>query len=392
MGISKGDLSLKVVGILGGGQLGLFLSQSLARLGAATAVFDPDLEAPTHRHTAAAFPYPFTDQEKLRQFEELSDVITYEFEHLPVSVLSTMAEHESLFRPSLKVLAVAQDRLMEKCFLRDKHFPVVDFLAIEKKEDLAAFEQFGLPCLVKTVRGGYDGKGQKRLKSEAERQSFLPELLARLERGETMVAEKLIDLSLEMSCIVARQKGRCVTMPVFENVHKDSILDTTVFPSSLSKELDAGVRKLACDIAAALDVEGLLTVEFFLSGQDIFVNELAPRPHNSGHLSMQAFNLSQFDLLSRILLDIPIADCEPISEQAFAMANILGDCYYRDGDRSTLNMKALEQAPGFVELLLYGKQEPRKARKMGHLVCRGATPAEALNRALALRKALSSPA
>lgn len=378
-----------VVGILGGGQLGLFLAQSLARLGAHTSVFDPDSQAPALRHTARPFSAPFSEQSRLLAFAEQASVITYEFEHLPVHYLAGLGEHVAKIRPSLKVLEVAQDRLIEKKFLKAGGFPVVPFLELKDGDDLAKLQAFPLPILVKTVRGGYDGKGQTRLNNQADLDSFLPRLKERLSAGEVLVAEQVVELHGELSCIVGRKAKQSFLMPIFENVHQDSILDTTVFPAQISDELRRQVEELSTAIATALDVQGLLTVEYFIvkeaSGLKIYVNELAPRPHNSGHLSMQAFNISQFDLLARLLLDLPVGKIEPISNACFAMANILGDCYHD----KRLKLEALADAEGLVEILLYGKEEPRPARKMGHLITTGATVDEALTRARAVRLALS---
>jgi 5-(carboxyamino)imidazole ribonucleotide synthase len=379
-----------LVGILGGGQLGLFLAQSLARLGAHTAVFDPDSQAPALRHTAKPFSAPFSDHKRLLEFAEQAQVITYEFEHLPVNFLAGLGEQVAKIRPSLRVLEVSQDRLIEKNFLKDTGFPVVPFLELKEGADLDKLFAFPLPILVKTVRGGYDGKGQTRLNTPEQLERFLPRLKEKLSAGEVLVAEQVVELHCELSCIVGRKANNCYLMPVFENVHKDSILDTTVFPAQISEALRSEVEELSRAIATALDVQGLLTVEYFIvketSGLKVYVNELAPRPHNSGHLSMQAFNISQFDLLARLLLDLPVGKIEPLSNACFAMANILGDCYH---DKQ-LHWQALAEAEGLVEILLYGKEEPRPARKMGHLVTTGATVEQALSRARALRLALSA--
>ncbi len=391
-------MTLKTVGILGGGQLGLLLSQSVVKLGGATAVFDPDKDAPLHRHCAKSFAYPFNNSGQLRAFRDASDVITYEFEHLPVEILQALkdANVSPDFRPNLRALAVAQDRLTEKLYLRDNNFPLADFVELfgdSWPEDLKAF---GLPCMVKTVRGGYDGKGQSRLETKGDLEKFLAHRLKEVAPDTVLVAERLIDLSKEVSCIVARSKNtevsKCneVVMPVIENVHVNSILDTSVYPSSLSAAEQKKVQEIALAVARSLDIEGLLTVEFFIdqSGR-ILINELAPRPHNSGHLTINAFCLSQFDLLARVLLDMPIFAPQAVSSSAYAMANIMGDHYNEDG---TLDLSMAGAFEGYVDLVLYGKREPRKARKMGHLVTSGATAQEALDRAKTLRKQLAGGA
>ncbi|MDQ5967685.1 MAG: N5-carboxyaminoimidazole ribonucleotide synthase [Cyanobacteriota bacterium erpe_2018_sw_39hr_WHONDRS-SW48-000098_B_bin.30] len=384
---------MKTVGILGGGQLGFLLSQSLARLGAHTIVYDSDKCAPSHRHTARSFVYPFDDLEQLKKFDNACDVITYEFEHLPLGPLQSLTAAK--LKPGLLALSVAQDRLIEKQYLKDKGFPLADFAPISGADFVLQIQDFGFPCMLKTIRGGYDGKGQIRLTDQSALSQNQDAIARRLAKGDVMVVERLIDLECEVSCIVARSKHEHVLMPIFQNVHKDSILDTTVCPASLPAETLAVVREVALGVAQSLDIEGLLTVEFFIDkdkskGQSgVLINELAPRPHNSGHLSVSAFNLSQYDLLARVLLDLPLAEPEPISTDSFAMANIMGDLYFDGEALKGLDMSALSKQPGFVDLVLYGKSEPRKARKMGHLVARGKTPGEALSCARALRDGLS---
>lgn len=383
---------IKSVGILGGGQLGLLLSQSVARLGGATAVFDPDKDAPLHRHCAQSFAYPFNNSGQLRAFRDLSDVLTYEFEHLPVQLLEALKDSNAQpdFRPNLRALAVAQDRLSEKIYLRDNNFPLADFVELSGANIGQSLREFALPCMVKTVRGGYDGKGQSRLTSEGELDDFLSRELA---PNTVLVAERLVDLSKEVSCIVARSKTTEVTMPVIENVHVNSILDTSVYPSSLSAADEKKVQDIALAVARSLEIEGLLTVEFFIDqAGTILINELAPRPHNSGHLTINAFNLSQFDLLARILLDLPIAAPQAVSPGAFAMANIMGDHYSEEGTLDLSIMTAKKSFAGYRDLVLYGKREPRQARKMGHLVTHGGDAQEALDRAKTLRKQLAGGA
>jgi len=384
---------MKTVGILGGGQLGLLLSQSLARLGAHTIVYDSDKAAPTHRHTARSFVYPFDNLEQLKQFDSACDVITYEFEHLPLEPLKSLTP--SKLKPGLLPLAVAQDRLIEKEFLKEHGFCLADFAPIRGADFAAQITAFGYPCMLKTIRGGYDGKGQIRLNGASDLVPHQEAITRRLSEGEVMVVERLIDLECEVSCIVARSRREHVLMPVFQNVHKDSILDTTVCPTNLPESTLSVVRNVARALADTLEVQGLLTVEFFIDrdkskgNSGVLINEIAPRPHNSGHLSVSAFNLSQYDLLARVLLDLPLAEPEMISPDSFAMANIMGDLYFDGDDLKGLDMSSLSSQPGFVDLVLYGKSEPRKARKMGHLVARGKNPEEALKRARALRAGLS---
>jgi len=246
---------------------------------------------------------------------------------------------------------------------------------------------FGLPCIAKSALGGYDGKGQHRLTSEADL-AALPEAAP-----GGWVLEEVLALEAEVSCIVASDGAQAFTFPVFENVHRHHILDLTLLPARVAPEVRDEARRVALGIARALEVRGLLTVEFFLgAGRDgvtrLYVNELAPRVHNSGHVTRQACTVSQFDALARILAGVPLHEPK-LHSGGWCMGQLLGDVWLAQGrDGGPLDLSAWRHFPDVVDVYVYGKRHARPNRKMGHFVVRADTPDAAQVRALAFREAL----
>ena len=372
------------VGILGGGQLALMLAESLIALGADPAVYEPDPDAPARRRLALGDSAPYEDRARLRAFLDGCDVATYEFENVPAASLRAAGSRTKIV-PSLDVLEACQHRAREKAALRRAGAPTVAHAAVADRVALVAgLRAFGAPAIVKTALGGYDGKGQRRIERVGD---LAP---AAFPAGVPLVIEEPIEIEREVSCVVARAAGRAVSLPLFENQHRDHVLDVTLCPARLSPAAARRVRAIAERIAAALDVEGLLTVEFFLgrgrrghglplpgTRARLYVNELAPRPHNSGHVSRVACDRSQFDLLARILLGFPLAEPRLVVPKVAFMANLLGD-------RRPRELQALSTAPAVRELYLYGKREARPGRKMGHVL--GVAPSHA--RALTIARRL----
>jgi 5-(carboxyamino)imidazole ribonucleotide synthase len=349
------------------------LAESLYRLGATVAVYEPDPQAPLCQRTRYVTNAAWNDIEALRKFSQQCSRVTYEFENVESEPLQCM---EFQLMPSMAVLAVAQHRAREKRFLRENGLPHVAFA--EHVPDH--------PAILKTVRGGYDGKGQMR---------WTP--------GETplsgpLVAEEIIDIEVEASCIVARSKTEEGVFPVFENEHRNHILDTTLVPASLPDEVLAAVQDVARETARKLDVTGLLTTEFFLTRHQprrspalqvddwyLMVNELAPRPHNSGHVTRQACTFSQFDALARILLDVPLGQPR-LLPGVWGMGKLLGEVY---GTRSKLDLTPWAEHPTVREVCLYGKTQPRAGRKMGHFIVHGESRTAGLAEIAAFRAALT---
>lgn len=375
------------VGILGGGQLGLMLAESLDRLGQAVVVLEPDADSPCAQRRANVLAAPLTDPKALADFFSRIDVATFDSENVPAGPL---APYATKLTPSLRVLETSQHRAKEKTFLRDAGFRPVDFRVVNAGENLIkAVRAFGLPCIVKSVLGGYDGKGQYRVRTEADLQT-LP-----TDQSSGWVLEEVLQLEAEVSCLVARDATGSVTFPVFENIHTHHVLDLTVLPARVKQSWQDEARATALRIADALELRGLLTIEFFIGlGRDgverLYVNELAPRVHNSGHVTRQACTVSQFDALARILAGVPVVQPQ-LHRGAWCMGQLLGDVWLAQGrPGGALNLQAWAGFPDVVDVYLYGKREARRGRKMGHFVVHADTPERAMSRALAFRAALSA--
>lgn len=364
------------------------LLEAIYTLGGQAVVYDPDPQAPAAQRVRQAFCAPWDDVDTLQQFAHACDVVTYEFENVEAEPLHALATLVPVF-PSPHVLLTTQNRLREKQFLQRAGLPHVHFVPVE---DPAALERIKRPAILKTARGGYDGKGQWWLHEGHS----LPHVTA-----WPCVAEEPIEIAAEVSAIVGRRGGRHVVFPIFENRHQNHILDVTTWPAQIPPRVEEAVRVCAARAADALDVQGLLTVEFFLSrtdaerspglerdGWSIYVNEMAPRPHNSGHLTRNAATASQFDVLARILMGLPLHEPRQLDAGAWAMANLLGDVWA--SPQAPLDLSCWARHPAVVDVTLYGKAEARPGRKMGHCVARGATPEAARAAAVAFRDELKA--
>ena len=373
-------MSGKRVGILGGGQLGAMLAESLQALGARVRVFDPDPAAPAGARVADRVVGDWRDRAALTRFADGCDVLTCDTEHVPLASLRDQPWATRL-RPSLRAIAVAQHRVREKAFLACAGLPHASWRAARGAEEVRwAAEAFGFPLIVKRAEGGYDGRGQAFVRDAEALASFLD---AQPDADALFVLEEPVRLLAELSCVVARSaSGAAVTFPLLENAHRDHILDATVLPARLAPAVAGRARSMAVEAARALDVHGLLTVEFFLGlrrgggAPELLVNEIAPRPHNSGHVTRRACTLSQFDALARLLLDLPVPAPDLLGG-AYAMANLLGDLWSDNGGRAP-DFSAAAALPEVLELHVYGKQGGGRTRKMGHLIARGQTPVAAL--------------
>ncbi|MDZ4836584.1 MAG: ATP-grasp domain-containing protein [Candidatus Melainabacteria bacterium] len=396
---------MKRVGILGGGQLGMLLAESIFALGARVNVYDPDPEAPACQHTKHVINHNWLDYDALSDFFQISDVITYEFENVESAALITL-EHVKPIYPSVNVLRTCQDRVAEKQFLYSAGLPHAYFLVADSVTELQKHaEKLDYPCIIKTARGGYDGKGQWLAKTREEFLKIVKDPSNKSFDTFSVVVEEMVDLDAEVSCIVARPlSGMPIAFPIFENIHKDHILDVTVLPARIPQSVQDKIKSIAIQAAVKLDVVGLLTTEFFLSksksknsfgiecdGWFIYINEFAPRPHNSGHITRSATSVSQYDALARILLGIPLQEPRPVSDGTYCMMNLLGDVWIDQGHDqydSDLDLSCLNQHPQVIDVVLYGKREPRRKRKMGHFITHGSTPESAIEAAEAFKTAL----
>jgi 5-(carboxyamino)imidazole ribonucleotide synthase len=374
------------LGILGSGQLGRMLALVARRMGYRVATYSPDRDSPTGQVADLEVVGEYDDLDAVRAFARQVDVATFEFENVPSATVEAIAALAPV-RPSATVLHVAQHRLREKTFLARHGFPVAPFAPVRDRTALeAALAAIGVPAVLKTAGFGYDGKGQCRIDAPAD----VPRALATLQEAmgaEEAVLETFVDFAAELSVIVARAAtGHLALYGPVENRHVRHILDTTRAPATLHPALAAQARELATDIAQALDLVGVLCVELFLTRDDrLLVNELAPRPHNSGHYTIEACLTSQFEQQLRAACGLPLGD--PAQLRPAAMANLLGDLW-QDGEP---NWAAALAVPD-VKLHLYGKAEARPGRKMGHLTALADSAEEAGARVLHARAALTTRA
>jgi 5-(carboxyamino)imidazole ribonucleotide synthase len=374
------------LGLLGGGQLGRMFCMAAQSLGYRVVVLDPGAESPAgsvaDRHVAA----DYLDPRALATLREVCGAATTEFENVPAAALEFLAR-DLRVTPGAASVAIAQDRISEKTFVSGHGFPVAPFTVLRERSDVAAVDAALLPGIVKTARFGYDAKGQIRVRSHDDVAAAFDAM-----KGAPCVLEKLIDLQGELSVVVARDDGgQVATWPVAENRHRDGILDVSIVPARVDARLADEARTIATALAAALDYRGVLCVELFVGpGSALLVNEIAPRPHNSGHYTIDACVTSQFEQQARILAALPMGDTS--QHLPAVMLNLLGDLWYVHGDgvaREPQWPRVLSHPR--AKLHLYGKREPRRGRKMGHVTCLGATLDEALATARAVKRELGIP-
>jgi len=366
------------IGVLGGGQLGRMMALAARRMGYRVHTLSPAADTPTGQIAEAEITAPYEDLEAIRAFAGGVDVVTFEFENVPADAAEAAAELVPV-RPSGSALHVTQQRAREKAFLADRGFPVPIFARVQSLDELAvALGAVGLPAIVKTAAFGYDGKGQHRI-TAIEQAETVWSVVGRQEA----IVERVVDFAWEISVVAARGlDGAIVDYGAIENQHVNHILDLSVSPARVPPALVSRASTLARRIAGALDYVGVLCVEFFVThDQQLLVNEIAPRPHNSGHLTIEAATTSQFEQQVRAVCGLPLG--VPTMARPAAMVNLLGDLW-AEGEPDWDAALAL---PG-VALHLYGKDDPRAGRKMGHLTVVADSADEAAERALAARAVL----
>ncbi len=347
----------KTIGILGGGQLGRMLTLSARKLGYRVHIYEPTPEAPAGQVADLEVNRPYSDAAALADFARGVDVLTYEFENIPTTVLEPLEALVPL-RPSRHILHTAQSRRREKEFLSAHGFPVVPHAIVESEVAfVAAVAKLGRPSVLKTVDFGYDGKGQQAIKAESD--------LAAVWKAHDCpsgIVEAWIECEAELSVLVARGlDGKAKTFPVSRNDHRHHILDLCIVPAPLPTPVIEEARRIALAIAEQFELVGLLAVEFFLTRDGrVLVNEMAPRPHNSGHYSFDACITGQFEQQLRAVCGLPLGETDLLSP--VVMRNLLGDVW-KDGKEPAWDR--LLALPG-LRLHLYGKTEARPGRKMGH--------------------------
>ena len=366
-----------MLGMLGGGQLGRYFVIAAHELGYQVTVLDPDKNSPAGKIADVHICANFDDAAALKKMAETCAAITTEFENVPAKSLEMLALTTTV-RPSAACVAIAQHRVLEKNFIKDAGLPVAPFAVINNANDLPDDASLLYPAILKVARFGYDGKGQARVKNHAEAQKAFAEF-----NNETCVLEQMMALDLEVSVVLARDvAGNIAAFPTAENSHLKGILDISIVPARCSEVLKANAQELAKKLAEKLDYVGVLGVEFFVVGSQLLVNDIAPRPHNSGHYTIDACVTNQFEQQVRVMTGLKLGSADLHSNAV--MVNILGDSWVNNAEP----VWAMALTHAKLKLHLYGKHEPRKGRKMGHFTVIGKNKQAALNTALIARSEL----
>ena len=366
-----------MLGMLGGGQLGRFFVIAAHEMGYRVTVLDPDKNSPAGKIADVHLCAAYDDAVALKTMAETCQAITTEFENVPASTLENLAQTRTV-RPSAKAVSIAQHRVLEKQFIRDAGIPVAPFVVVNAASDLPADADAIYPAILKVARFGYDGKGQARVANQAQAQAALEAF-----KGEQCVLEKMLSLDYEVSVVLARDaQGNVAAYPLAENSHLNGILDVSIVPARAPKTIQDQARQLAIKIAEKLEYVGVLAVEFFVSNGELLANEVAPRPHNSGHYTIDANVTNQFEQQLRALVGLPLGDSRLHSQAV--MVNILGDIWKNGAEPAWDKIFARSE----LKLHLYGKHEPRPGRKMGHYTVIGADQETVIVNAIKAREEL----
>ena len=377
--MSKPILPGATIGVLGSGQLGRMFAIAARRMGYRVHTYSPDTDTPTGQISDVEWAGEYSDLDRVAQFARGVDVVSFEFENVPTETAETAARYTPV-RPAGHILHTTQHRVREKTFLAANGLPLTPFAVVRSVDDLhAAIRKLGTPAILKTADFGYDGKGQVRIQQPADAEGAWASL-----RTNEAVLEAFVDFELELSVVAGRGvDGDFVHYGAVENQHVRHILDVTIAPARVPERVARRAVEIAREVLEKLEVVGVLCVEFFVTrGGDLLINELAPRPHNSGHFSFDACVTSQFEQQLRAVCGLPLGSTEQM--RPAVMANVLGDLW-NDGEPDW----AAACACHGVKLHLYGKVEPRPGRKMGHITALADNTAAALETALAARRALT---
>jgi len=381
------------LGLLGGGQLGRMFCMAAQSLGYKVAVLDPADSGPAASVADRHIHGDYDDPRSLSELAALAGAATTEFENVPAAALSFL-ERAIRVSPGAQSVSIAQDRIQEKSFLAGNGFAVAPHAVLRTQDDAGNADPALCPGIVKSARLGYDGKGQVRVASPAEVAQ------AWITMGEVpCVLERLVPLAAEVSVVVARtDEGKTSTWAVAENRHRDGILDVSIIPARVSAALADEARAVATGVATKLDYRGVLCVEMFVTKDGrLIVNEIAPRPHNSGHYTIDACVTSQFEQQARVLAGLPLGD--PRLREPAVMVNLLGDIWFAEAGGGFAEAGAAAREPEWAAVLrhrgaklhLYGKAEPRRGRKMGHVTCVAPALETAIDTARAIKRDLGIP-
>lgn len=370
-----------MLGMLGGGQLGRFFVIAAHEMGYKVTVLDPDSNSPAGQIADVHICAPYDDEQALNTIANTCAAVTTEFENVPAATLAFFSQTLPVY-PSAQSVSIAQHRVSEKQFLQSNGLPVAPFVVINTTHDLPLDGDI-YPAILKVARFGYDGKGQARVVDHAEALQAFNQF-----GQEECVLEKMLKLDYEVSVVLARDtQANVVTFQTVENSHLNGILDVTIAPARGSDAINHAAQKLAIQVAEKLDYMGVLAVEFFVCDGELRVNEIAPRPHNSGHFTIDACVTNQFEQQVRVLTGLPLGSTRQHSPAV--MVNLLGDVWYpsKEAHLSEVtepNWAALFASPQ-VKMHLYGKHAPRIGRKMGHFTALNVSRDEAIKTAMHLR-------
>jgi 5-(carboxyamino)imidazole ribonucleotide synthase len=370
------------LGLLGGGQLGRMFTMAARNMDYRVTVLDPDPLSPAAEFATGHLNTAYTHPVSLEELGATCAAVTTEFENAPAEALIALATRTTV-RPSGNAVAVAQDRSVEKGFFKKHNFPVGPFAVINRADDIdAALKTVNLPAILKTARFGYDGKGQARITTRDD----LEKTFAAWNQV-SCVLEQFLPLEREISVVLARSaEDEIAVFPVAENQHVDGILDLTIAPARIGDALAKHAEDIATRLSRALDYVGVLAVEFFiLADGQLLINEIAPRPHNSGHYTIDACRSSQFEQQVRVLCGLPLGD--PSQHSPAVMVNLLGDIWRGPDHKTPPDWQAVLKHAG-AHLHLYGKREARHGRKMGHVTVCDAELGHALAIALEIKREL----
>jgi 5-(carboxyamino)imidazole ribonucleotide synthase len=367
------------LGIIGGGQLGRMFVIAARTMGYEVIVLDPDAQSPAGSMASEHLQSGYTDQQALEYLATHCQVITTEFENIPAESLHYLSQRCPV-HPSAEALSITQNRIREKTFIQSLGLLTSPFITIESEHDLARVDKFQFPAILKTATLGYDGKGQVVCQSISEVAPAYRQL------QNACILEQRIELVMEISIVLGRnEKGECYCFPIAQNEHVNGILDVSVAPAGITPELENNAQQAAKAIADGLNYCGVLAVEFFISSKgELLVNEIAPRPHNSGHFTLDACSTSQFEQQVRMICGLPAGNCE--LHAAVAMLNLLGDVWPADGDPCWDEVLKIDKSC----LHLYGKKHARQGRKMGHINFLQAKTDQALQSLAVARKILQN--
>jgi 5-(carboxyamino)imidazole ribonucleotide synthase len=370
------------IGIIGGGQLGKMIAQEAKRMFLSITILDPNRDCPASTVCDKLIVADFKDEEKIYELAKNCDIITYEIELGNSKALKNLESKNYPIFPSPHSLYIIQNKFRQKIFFKENNLPVTEFTKISSQDDLShAATKFGYPIMLKASEESYDGRGNYLIKSKDD----IPIAYSYFQNRD-IFTEKFVDFKMEISIMVARNKeGQIESFPIAENIHKNNILDTTIVPANISSKVQDDAKLIAEKVMNCLNDVGLFGIEMFVSKSDeVFINEIAPRPHNSGHYSIEGCSISQFEQHIRAILNLPLS--KPKLLRPTVMKNILGPANFK-GNYKFIGLSHLLSIP-FTKIHIYGKQLTAPGRKLGHITCTGETLDEAINRSFKAKNSI----